>query len=419
LPRQSNTVSNLFEPALYQEVIAGEASGDLAAAENALTRILAWYPEGFHTERAVLLMGQAFSRAGDPHRARSLFTGYINVASNATRLPDIQLAIARTYEKENDWTNAIQQYDRWLSTFSNHVARPQAEYYRAWATAQTGDRTNAFSAFTNLISRFPTNDLAALAQWWVADYFFGMGAFSSAEDGYEKIVLQWPGSELAAQAQMMAGRSASARYSYKDARKYFADLYNNTNCPLDLRVQALFALGDTSPSEKSGSYEEAINAFRIIARDYSTNKLAVLALGQKACYTLQWAQTNSQYEAARDAFFEVITNAQADARATNIATIGLGVVLEKMAQQRPEQARDLRQQALDKYVSVFLNEEQIEMFWIKYAGMEAGRLASEMQEWQKAMKIYRRLQQMLPAPLPSLQNRIQDCERNLARLSKG
>ena len=47
----------------------------------------------------------------------------------------------------------------------------------------------------------------------------------------------------------------------------------------------------------------------------------------------------------------------------------------------------------------------------KYAGIEAGRLAYEMHEWQKAMKIYQRLQRMLPEPLPTLQNRIQDCER--------
>src|SRR5262249_12211931 len=41
---QSTTVSNLFEPAMYQEIRASLASGDLAAATNALGRILNWYP---------------------------------------------------------------------------------------------------------------------------------------------------------------------------------------------------------------------------------------------------------------------------------------------------------------------------------------------------------------------------------------
>ena len=136
---------------------------------------------------------------------------------------------------------------------------------------------------------------------------------------------------------------------------------------------------------------------------------------------MQWAQYSSvtnKYEIVSNAFLEVIHSPQADARATNIATIGLGVVLEKLAQQRPEEARELREQALDQYVIAFLNEDQPEMFWTKKAGMEAGRLAYEMHEWQKAIKIYQQLQKLLPTSLPFIQNRIQDCERNLARVSK-
>lgn len=415
----SMTVSNLFEPALYQEIRAGLASGDLRAATDALSRIREWYPNGFHTERAVLLTGQSIAEQGDPRRARTLFAGFINVVSNSSLIPEIQLAMARTYEKENDWTNAIQQYDRWLNLYTNHPARPQAEYYHAWAASQTGDRTNAFISFTNFIARFPTNELAALAQWWVADFYFGIGAYSSAEDGYQKLVRQWPRSDLAFQAQMMAGRSAYRRQGFTDADNYFRELWNATNCPADLRFQALFALGDTMASEgKTGNYEDAMKVFGLISRDYSTNALSVLALGQRACYALQWAQTSSNYDEVTNAFLELINSPQADARATNIATIGLGVVFEKLAQQRPEEARKFRDEALEQYINVFLNDQQPEVFWIKVAGMEAGRLAYEMREWQKALRIYQRLQKILPAPLPSIENRIQDCQRNLSRVSK-
>jgi TolA-binding protein len=423
VPHQSGTVSNLFEPALYQEIRASLASGEMNAATNALGRILNWYPNGFHTERAVLLTGQAISNTGDPRRARTLFSGFMNVVSNSASIPDGQLAIARTYEKENDWTNAIQQYQRWLSIFTNHPARAQAEYYCACAISQTGDKTNAFISFTNFIARFPTNDLAAPAQWWVADFYYAMGAFSSAENGYQTIFTQWPKSELANQAQMMAGRAALKRQVGRDADRYFTNLCNNLNCPVDLRFQALFAHGDTLGSEgKPENYEEAMTVFALIARDYATNKLAALALGQKACYALQWAQSSTasdKYDTVSNAFVDVINSPLADSRATNIATIGLGIVLEKFAQQRPDEARKFREQALDLYVTVFLNDEQPEVFWTKFAGIEAGRLAYDMREWQKAIKIYQRLQKILPAPLPFIQNRIQDCERSLARVSKG
>jgi TolA-binding protein len=418
LPRQSAAVSNLFEPALYQEIRASLASGDLVAATNALGRILNWYPNGFHTERAVLLTGQAISNSGDPRRARTLFTGFMNVVSNAASIPEVQLAIARTYEKENDWTNTIEQYERWLNVFTNHPARSQAEYYRAWAIAQTGDKTNAYICFTNFTSHYPTNELTPLARWWVADFHFGMGAFSSAEEQFQRIS---GSSDLAFQAQLMAGRAASFRQSWKDVERYCTNLWNNPQCPADVKFQALFLLGDTIASETTTNYEDPMNIFGTIARDYSTNRLAALALGQKASYALQWAQYSSvtnKYDIVSNAFVEVINSPQADARATNIATIGLGIVLKKLAEQRPEDARKLRELALDQYVSAFLNEEQPEMFWTKTAGMDAGQLAYEMHEWQKALKIYQRLQKMLPASLPFIQNRIQDCERNLARVSK-
>ena len=422
LPLQSSTVSNLFEPALYQEIRASLATEDLVAATNALGRILSWYPNGFHTERAVLLTGQAIS-TNDPPRARSLFTGFMNVVSSAGSIPEVQLAIARTYEMENDWTNAIQQYERWLNIFTNHAARPQAEYFRACAISQTGDKTNAFISFTNFIAHFPTNDLAAPAQWWVADFYFAMGAFSSAENGYQKIFMQWPKSALANQAQMMAGRAAFKGQRWRSADDYFTNLWKNVDCPVDLRFQALFAHGDTLGMGSEGKpedYDDVMKVFGLIIRDYSTNKLAVLAWGQRACYALQWAQSSTnfdKFDTVSNAFLEVINSPQADARATNIATIGLGVVLEKLAQQRPDEARRFREEALEQYVSAFLNEDQPEIFWTKFAGTEAGRLAYEMREWQKAIKIYQRLQKLLPASLPSIQNRIQECERNLTRIS--
>src|SRR5262249_50957764 len=120
--------TNFFEPSLYQIVQAGVAGGNLPAATNALQKILAWYPNGFHTDRAVLLTGQELARQRNPAMAREIFSSFVNRATNAPLAPEVKLAIAHAYEQENDWTNAIQQYDEWLGAFTNHPARPRAEY---------------------------------------------------------------------------------------------------------------------------------------------------------------------------------------------------------------------------------------------------------------------------------------------------
>src|SRR5436190_20220208 len=106
--------TNFVEPALYQIVRVGLASGDVASASNALTRIVTAYPDGFHTDRAVLLSGQAIGNA-DPAAARALFSDFAKRAPNTALRPEIDLAIARTYEQENRWPDAIQQYELWLT----------------------------------------------------------------------------------------------------------------------------------------------------------------------------------------------------------------------------------------------------------------------------------------------------------------
>src|SRR5712675_823660 len=122
---------------------------------------------------------------------------------------------------------------------------------------------------------------------------------------------------------MMAGRVAVKHQGWSDAKDYFTRLYNDTNCPTDLRIQALIALGDTrmnSPdsteTNKFANYAEALGYFRIVTDKYATNKLAVLAWGEMAICHLQWLQGSKQYETDTNAlhdFQQVIDSPLADA----------------------------------------------------------------------------------------------------------
>ena len=67
--------SNLLELALYQTVRASLSLPvpDLASATNAVTQILAWYPDSFLAGRSVLVAGQGVSQAGDSRRRGRFF----------------------------------------------------------------------------------------------------------------------------------------------------------------------------------------------------------------------------------------------------------------------------------------------------------------------------------------------------------
>jgi tetratricopeptide (TPR) repeat protein len=417
--------TNLFEPALYQTVRAGVAKGDLAVATNALAKLLAWYPNGYHTDRALLVAGLGITRQGDPAKARTMFSDFAKAAPNDPKLPEVELAIARTYEDENQWTNALQQYDAWLRTYTNSDLRPQAEFYRAQATYRIGDETNALACFTNLVAEFATNSLTPLAQMWVGTYYYDRGAFVDAEASYRWIFqTNWPASELTYQAQMMAGRAAFARQDWLDARGYFTNLYNNTACPEDLRIQALLAyagcLVSQDSTNKAADYQQAIESCKRICDLYPTNGLAALAWGEMADALLQYAKSSQQYDDVTNAFQQVILATNADVAARSQAKVGLAIALEKQA----DLATGTNQTALlnlalnhclDVLVGTNLREsEQPALFWQEKAALEAGRLAEKLRQWDQAKKVYEQLKGMVPALGATLDSSIRRCEEQRA-----
>lgn len=421
--------THMLEPALYQEVRVALAAGDVTSAARALTNILGSFPEGFHAERALLLVGSELGRKGNPAAARQLFEDFLQRAPNAPLLPELRLGVARTYEREGKWNEVIATYDQWLGQFTNHAARPRAEYDRAWACWQAGRETNALSGFTNFVVQYPTHELAPLAQRWVADYYFRNGDPFQAEKNYQLLYksTNWPPSRLTYEAQLLAGRAAMARLGWEDADDYFTQLYNDTNCPyLDLRVQALFCYGDywisRDSTNKVADYDQAIGAFNGIVSRHPTNRLAVLALGKIASCYLQRALTSQDYELSRTNFLQVIAATNADVTARSIATVGLAVALEKQAglAQTPAEQLALRKQALDHYLDVFYRKvvregETPDEFWTRKAGLDAAALAEALQDWASAVQLYQQLQEMVPALRPRLEKNLLRAREQLAR----
>lgn len=410
--------TNLFESAMYQVVRANLAAGNVSGATDALSRLLQAYPRGFHTGSGVLLTGEARSRQ-DPSAARKILSDYLRDAPDSSLAPMVRLAIARTYELQEQWGKAGEQYMLALDAGSNSPALAQAEYSRAWAVYRAGQETNAFILFTNLVSRYPTNDLTPLAQWWIADYYFRNNNPAEAEAEYQSIYLNTnlPPSELAYQARMMAGRVAVSRQGWEDAKSYFIWIANNTNCPTDLRAQALFAYGDywiiRDSTNKLADYKEAINAFDAITTLCPSNSQTALAWGGKAGALLHWAEDANDFGPATNAFQQVLGSPFADASARSAAKVGLGIALEKMAREGNPDSSSLLEQALGEYLDVFygknLNEDDSpDVFWTRRAGMEAARLAGKLNQWPQAVQIYQRLRELVPALAPQLDKRISD-----------
>ncbi len=246
--------NGLFEQALYQIERASVAETNLPAATSAMSKILEWFPNGMLGAPSMLLVGQALNRDGGPAAARKVFSDFIARFPSQPLLPEVKLAIARTYEKETNWPAAIAQYDSWVAAYTNSSVIPRAEFSRALVNYEAGNETNAMRLFTNFVERFQTNqlatneDLAASAQYWVGDYYWRRENFIDAELNYQKVYQKWPGSSLTYQAYMMAGRAAMERASPAQAISYFTNLnvylsVSNSSCPSGPRVAGAVCAG--------------------------------------------------------------------------------------------------------------------------------------------------------------------------------
>jgi tetratricopeptide (TPR) repeat protein len=422
--------TNLLERALYQTVHAGLAAGNLTAATAAATKLLDWYPNGFHTDNAVLLAGQELNRRSDPAGARALFLELESKATNSPLLAKVQLAIARTYLYGGQWEQAIQEYGRWLNIHTNHEDRPVAEFYRAWANYQAGHETNALNLFTNLVAKYPTSEITPHAKLWIADYYFRTGNFLEAEKNYQLLFSRDTNVSpaISYQAQMMAGRAAVQRQAWSDATNYFSKIFSDSKCGDDLRYQALFAYGDILMSlepDKLANLKNALEAFDAVGN--STNKLAPLAWGEKALCYFQYKPP--QFAQATNELQKLIRSPlpMVDATARIIARVGLATVLRKQAEQaNPAEKTSLLEQALTQYREVLTQAglpegwqpDALYWSWVKRAGLEAAPLAEDLHEWAQASMIYKHLQDLLPPLRDSLQEKRILAEKNQSDPSK-
>jgi TolA-binding protein len=415
---------NLLEQALYQTVRASLNVNDLDSATNALQKILDWYPDGFAGDRCLLYVGQGFAQGGDTARARRLFSD-VQVRRPATSLvPQARLAVARTYEREGNWDAAITNYDEWILTYTNHTELPRAKFSRAWDYYMAGQETNALTQFTDFVAHYHDHELAPRAQYWIGDYYLRNDNHLEAQKNYQLVRnTNLPPTRLTYQAQIMAGRACERSGGYDQAIQfYFQDLFNNTNCPPDLRAQALFDWGDAlvtrGSTNKPADFPSAIAVFRLIP---TNSDLFVPAKGRIGeCYFNLGGPTNLQ--SAANEFQQILGMTNASLNARYQAKIELGMIAEALATLEGGDAdatlrsQELRSQALRYYLEVLFDESnpgedrQSEIFSIQKAGLQAGLLAEKLNQRSQAVTIYRKLQDLLP--VLRLEEKISKAQRN-------
>jgi TolA-binding protein len=341
----------------------------------------------------------------------------------------VELAMARTYERERNWTNAIKSYETWLAGFPTNASAPEAEFRRAMAYDQAGNASNALMLLTSFIAKFPTHLLAQRAQYKVGDLYFAEGRWVDAEREYQRVhqSTNWPLNSLNWESRLKAGRAALERQNFGDAEPYFRFLIEAPGTPESVRVQASFAYGDAY-RKRSGTnvienIRQALSLYSQIQQFHKDHSLVSRAWGEiGTCYfQLGGLDVATNYIAAQDAFTKALKHPLADASTRALAQVGIGKVLweqARLAQTNgaPDQAllKAARENFLLVLYGTYEDADLPDAIWLRDAAIFAAEISAAREEWDTALEVYQRLGDKFPALKPTLEKRVASAREKAA-----
>jgi len=412
--------NSLFDLALYQIAESDIRRGDAEGAGAAVDKILRWYPESYFGIRgSLLMMGGDWNRKYDYDKARNVFNGLLEKSPHSPLLPEVEYAIARTYDYQGNWNQAISRYKEWIPRHAGDPLLPEVQFHLALACGKTGLTNDALAGFTNFAARFPSNALAPWALNWVADYFYNQKDFSMAEKNYQELFQKHPDAgDLAYQARFWAGKSALAGQENQDAYDYFLKLVNLTNAPPALVARGYFALGDIfflqyQANQTISNLNQAIAALAKLTNGAPSSAIAVEALGRLGDYYMAWADNHdtNTYAIVKQMYGTIVHFPQGSVApaARCQAEFGLGVVAEKELHPR---------QALEHYCNVVYDSADSDPYWIERAGESAARICEDGQNWRDALAVYKRILAAAPALRPALEKKMAAAQARLTAAGK-
>jgi tetratricopeptide (TPR) repeat protein len=210
----------------------------------------------------------------------------------------------------------------------------------------------------------------------------------------------------------MAGRAAFNHLDLAGASNDFYLVAIDTNAPAGFQTQAQFQLGNTDFQQfqqfrtNENLLTDAITALRKVTDSGPSNFMARLAAGQLGNCYLAWADLNksniNNYTNAIH-FYQTLlldtNDSPDDVAARSQAEYGLGLIAER---------RHQPQEALLHYCNVLYDTDTVhaDPVWIKEAGVKAAALYEEQKNLPGAMKVYQRVQDVVPSLRDQMQKNI-------------
>ncbi|MGF1670538.1 MAG: tetratricopeptide repeat protein, partial [Balneolaceae bacterium] len=261
--------------------------------------------------------------------------------------------VANSFYRMNRNFDAVSEFRRLLRIYPYSMLREQAQYNVAYIYLNTGNYDQAVEEFQTVINRFPATEWAARSQYNIGDAFYNAGDFEKAIEAYQSVLQNYPRSSYIIEAidgiqfaqlsggegdtstdvleQFLANNPTSTtadRLRYRQAEnllqagdynaavsefRQYIRITNNQN----LLPEAYFNLADAY--QRTGSMEQAAEAYETIINDFSNSDQAPLALAELGRIRFE----QGKYQDAERYFSRL---AEQGTRYSQEANLGLGNV---------------------------------------------------------------------------------------------
>jgi len=173
---------------------------------------------------------------------------------------------AMSYYNNQDYVNAIIEFEKVLNDYSDSIYADDAQYYLALSYKYLHYYNKAILEFENLLSNYTYSAFADDAQFNIGDCYYVIGNYDQALIEYQKVIDNYPDSDLADNAQYSISHSYLKLDLYRPAVSSFQKVVINYPAS-EFADDAQFYIGYCYTELED--FVEAIIEFRKVIENYS------------------------------------------------------------------------------------------------------------------------------------------------------
>lgn len=416
---------------LYQTLRAAIKDGNPDAAADAVSDLIALFPDNLLANKGTFLFGQHLLQIPQSSEARKIFRQLIERFPNFPLKAEVELAIAYSHELDGNWKSAADAYQNWTTTHPHHKKQAQAAYARAWCISQLNQENIAATLFQTFLEKHgkdksPNNQkLANQARLWLGNHHFNRRNFNTAKQLYTEIfnTQNQQTNLITFRARLMDSRASFRQNQFQETIDQLKTLRNHilksnlaNNYFKTFRAEVQLNLGDAyfeygkqlpDPDDREKQIRQAQEQYQQIQNIQPNSRLWAIAEGRSA----DAARFLSNYPQAKQSYQNIINSPpqQADITLRSQAEVALGIILEQEAEQAKTKAEQtsLQKKALHHYHNVIFGTnrktENFDAFWRLQALRQAVSLTIQLNGANAGIQFYQKAAKDFTQSMPSLQ----------------